>query len=184
MDSFELNKIAGAVLAALLVAFGSGTVLEVVSAGHDKVKPGYVLPVEVASANKGAPAKKKGFEFAEVAKLLPAAKPEVGQGVFKKCSACHTVNEGGKHGQGPNLWEIVGRKRASIEEFKYSKALAEKSDGEWDYESLAAFIHRPKAWAKGTKMAFAGLRSNEDLAALLVYLRSLSASPKPLPAAQ
>ena len=112
---------------------------------------------------------------------MPAAKVDAGQGVFKKCATCHTPNQGGKNGQGPNLWNIVNRDLAASDGFKYSKAMAQKG-GKWDYESLALFLHKPKTWLKGTKMAFAGLKKPQDIANLLAYMQTLSDSPVPFPA--
>ena len=184
MDSWEFNKIAAAVLAALLVIFGVKEVIAIAGGGHAKHagKPGYTLPVEVASAAKtgAAPAAGSGLDFAKVAELLPNANASTGQGVFKKCSACHTPGQGGKNGQGPNLWNIVNRDKGSVEGFKYSKAMAGKG-GKWDFEALALFLHKPKSYLKGTKMAFAGVKNINDLADMLAYLRSLSDSPAPLP---
>lgn len=184
MDSWEFNKIAAAVLAALLVIFGGREVIAISSGGHAEhaSKPGYTLPVEVASASKTgeAPAAPAGLDFAKVVELLPNANPTAGQGVFKKCTACHTPDQGGKNGQGPNLWNIVNRDKGSVDGFKYSKALTDKG-GQWDYESLALFLHKPKSYLKGTKMAFAGIKNVNDLADVLAYLRSLSDSPAALP---
>ncbi len=185
MDSFELNKIAGAVLAALLVIFGGKEIVTIAQGGHSKDhgKPGYTLPVDVASTAKsgGAPAKPKGMDFAKVAELLQSATATAGQSVFKKCITCHTPGEGGKNGTGPNLWNVVNRDFGKVDGFKYSKALLEKG-GKWDYQSLAAFLYKPKQWLKGTKMAFGGLKSSQDIADVIAYLRSLSDSPAPLPA--
>lgn len=182
MDSDTLNWVAMAVLSALLVIFGLPVMFEVFSGGHGKhsAKAGYKLPDAVATADAGQPKAKKGFDFKKVAALVGDASADSGKSVFKKCTTCHTVNEGGKNGQGPNLYDIVGRDRGNVDGFKYSKALIAKG-GKWDYESLAAFIYKPKDWLKGTKMAFAGIKSDKDLANLLVYLQSLSSNPKPLP---
>jgi len=187
MDSNTINWIAMAVLSALLLAFGMPVLLEVMRGGHGgdhHAKAAYALPEpDKTGAGGAAPEAKKGFEFASVASLLSDASADAGKSVFKKCAACHTVNDGGKNGQGPNLWEIVGRARAGVEGFKYSKAMQEKA-GEWDYQSLAEFLHKPNAWLKGTKMRFVGVKSDKDLANMLAYLQSLSAAPKPFPAAQ
>lgn len=187
MDSWELNKIAGAVLGALLIIFGGSTLIEEMSkAGHDKghAKAGFTLPVEVASADGGgsaAPAKKAGPDLAAVFTALQTADAGAGENVFKKCKTCHTPNEGGKNGVGPNLWNIVNSELGKTEGFSYSKALREKG-GKWDYTALAEFLYAPKNWLRGTKMAFGGVKDTGDLANVLAYLRSLSASPAALPA--
>ncbi len=184
MDSEFLNWTAMAVLSALLVAFGLPVAFEVFGGGHGKhsVTVGYQLPDPVASTAQGGTqvAESKGFDFNKVASLFESSSTDAGESVFKKCSTCHTVDEGAKNGQGPNLYDILGRKRANVAEFKFSKALTTKG-GVWDAASLAEFLHKPKAWLKGTKMAFAGLDSEKDLANVLVYLQSLSATPKTLP---
>ncbi len=82
---------------------------------------------------------------------------------------------------GPNLWDVVERPIASATGFAYSKALKAKSGAPWSYESLDGFLTKPKAWAPGTKMSFAGLRKPEQRAAVIAYLRSLSDSPAALP---
>ncbi len=112
--------------------------------------------------------------------LLATADTKRGTGVFKKCKACHTAEQGGKNKIGPNLWEVVGRPKAGIEGFKYSNAL-KGLGGDWTYQDLDHFLAKPKAFAPGTKMSFAGLKKETDRASLIAYLRSLSASPKPLP---
>ncbi len=188
IDSWEFNKIAAAVLAALLVIFGGKEIITVSLKDHGsgKVEAGYKLPVEVADAQTGGndTAKKPaGVDFVKVATLMQAASVEAGLSVFKKCSTCHTPAQGGKNGTGPNLWNIVDKDIGAVADFKYSGAMANK-EGNWNYEALAGFLHKPKKWLKGTKMAFGGLRSEQDIADLLVYLRSLSDSPVALPAVE
>ena len=187
MDSWEFNKIAAAVLSALLVVFGGKEIIHIAEGGHAKhgAKPGYTLPVDTAAtASTASPSgAKKGFDFAKFASLLPKASADSGKGVFKKCVACHTPGKGGKNGQGPNLWDIVNRDMGVVDGFKYSSALKEKG-GKWDFDALANFIKAPKKWLKGTKMAFAGIKNDNDLADLMAYLRSLSDSPADWPAAQ
>lgn len=186
MDSDTLNWAAMAILSALLLAFGMPTMLEVMHGGHGShhAEAAYKLPEPEGTESATAKATtKKGFDFTKVAALLGDATAESGQKVFKKCASCHTVNDGGKNGQGPNLWNIAGRAIGGAEGFKYSKAMAEKG-GEWTYEALAEFLYKPKDYLKGTKMAFAGLKKEKDLANMMAYLQSLSASPKPFPSAQ
>ncbi len=163
MDSFELNKIAGAVLSALLLIFGSTTMLEVMSGGHgdSHAKAAYKLPEPEASASAshGKDAEKAteeaGFDAAKVVALLASANADSGKKLFKQCKACHTETDGGRNGVGPNLWDIVGRGRGAVDGFKYSTAMKEKG-GNWDYASLAAFMHEPKKMAQGHENGLQG----------------------------
>lgn len=183
MDTFEFNKIAGAVLSALLLAFGAGTVQEIFTHGKPTAaKVAYELP-----AYKGAPGGKaaepeKPFEFAQIAPLLKTASVDGGQAVFKRCTACHTVDPGGKSGPtGPNLYGIVGREPATSPTFPRYSAALKGEKGSWTYEKLAKYIHDPRVAVPGNQMAFAGVKDNSELADLLAYLRTLSDKPVPLP---
>ena len=91
-----------------------------------------------------------------------------GEIVFKKCKACHVVEEG-KNKTGPSLYGVVGRAAGSIEGYKYSKAMA-GSGLVWDAETLDAYLTNPKKYLKGTKMAFAGLKKEKDRADVIAYL--------------
>jgi cytochrome c len=188
MTSDTFNWLAMAVLSALLVVFGTPVLVEVLKGGHSDHHgaEGYKLPVEVASAHGGAGADGKaeeaGFSYANVVAKFSEVSADAGERTFKQCAACHTAKEGGKNGIGPNLWDIVGRGKGGIDGFKYSSAMTERG-GVWDFEALANFLHDPKGWLKGTKMAYRGLKKEEDVAAMLLYLRSLSGDPKPLPEA-
>ncbi|KAE9629326.1 c-type cytochrome [Parasedimentitalea maritima] len=107
---------------------------------------------------------------------LPTADLAKGEKAFKKCKACHTVDEGGKKKTGPNLFGIVGAPVAAADGFKYSKAMVGYG-GEWTAERLNAFLTKPKAEIKGTKMSFSGLKKAKDRANLIAYLNSQSAAP-------
>ncbi|WP_424932207.1 c-type cytochrome [Amaricoccus macauensis] len=97
---------------------------------------------------------------------------EAGEKVFRKCKACHMVGEGAKNRVGPTLNGVVGREIASVEDFNYSDAFMEKaSEGMvWDHENLAGYLTDPKGYIPGNKMAFAGLRKEEDVADVIAYL--------------
>ena len=202
MDSFEINKIIGAALAALLLIVGMRVIMDLGSedhgaaGGHHKLAGGYELPApeqpgaSAAAANQPsagvsstqAPAggDASGEGASAVVAMIAKADVKAGQKVFKKCKACHSTAKGGPHKVGPNLWNIVGRAKASAPGFKYSSAMAAKG-GKWTYQDLAAFLARPKAFVKGTKMSFSGLKKAADLANIIAYMRSLSDSPAPLP---
>jgi cytochrome c len=178
MDAFEANKTIGAVLSALLVIFGSKTLMDIGTKHHKAEKPGWALPItEVAAVSKEPAAP---FDPAPVLALLPKASAESGQDSFKKCLQCHTNNKDGRTLTGPNLYGIVTRARASMAGFAYSEAM-KSHPGNWTYEELAKYLHDPKADIPGNKMAFAGIKDNGELADLLAYLRTLSDSPALLP---
>ncbi|MDX2265734.1 MAG: cytochrome c family protein [Hyphomicrobiales bacterium] len=180
MDSFTFNKIAGAVLSALLVIFGGGTLIgELYPDGKGKDFKEIQI-VEVAAVEEAPKAEAAPAEAAPIAQLLASASVETGENAFKRCSACHSVNKGGANGIGPNLYGVVGRPLGAVEGFSYSGALKEKG-GAWDYEALNGFLLNPKGWAPGTKMAFGGIRRDDERAAVIAYLRSLADEPQPLP---
>jgi len=180
MDGFELNKIAGAVLAAMLVIAGGRTLLDIALPKQQPEKAGWALPVREVKPKTAEP--EAPFDAAAVLALLPKANPDNGADVFRKCMACHTSEKGGPNRVGPNLWGIVGRKVAQAPGFeaRYSEAM-KGHGGEWTWEQLAKYLHKPAEAIPGNKMVFAGVPDNADLADLLAYLRTLAESPAPLP---
>lgn len=179
MDAFEFNKIAGAVLTAMLVIAAGKTAADIALKKHKAEKAGWALPVEETVAKKPAePA--APFDVAAVLALLPKASADNGKAVFKKCLACHTPDKGGRNLVGPNLWGVVGRDIAQAPGFAYSEAL-KKHPGKWSWEELAKYLHDPAGSIPGNKMQFPGVKDNADLADLLVHLRGMSDSPAPLP---
>ncbi|MEX0345614.1 MAG: cytochrome c family protein [Rhizobiaceae bacterium] len=181
MDSFELNKIIGAILATVFVVFSVSIVSDAIFASHAPEKPGFIIEAAEAAAG-GEDGEPKGPE--PIGPLLAGADIDKGKSVFKKCAACHTVENGGANKVGPNLWDIVGRAAATHDGFSYSRALKEFAQGgatAWDYENLSLFLLSPKKFVKGTSMGFAGLKKEGDRANIIAYLRTLSDSPAPLP---
>jgi cytochrome c2 len=177
--SLETNKTLAALLTAGIIASGSGVVSRILYHPHVPEENAYVIEVPEAAAQKGEAAT---AEAVPLPALLAQANPEKGASEAKKCAACHSEEKGGAIKIGPPLWGVVGRDIASVEGFEYSDALRGK-EGQWTYENIFEFIHGPKEWAPGTKMTFAGIKSPEGRANLLVYLRTLSDQPVPLPEA-
>jgi cytochrome c len=134
-----------------------------------------------AAMEQGAPAGAvPAGAAAGVVALLGHADAAAGEKDAKKCAVCHSFEESGPAKIGPPLWGVVGRDIASVADFSYSAALTGK-EGAWDYQNLDAFLNEPRGWAPGTKMAFAGLKKPEERADIILYLRSLSSAPAPLP---
>tara|TARA_R110002020_G_scaffold12525_7_gene45912 strand:+ start:6068 stop:6814 length:747 start_codon:yes stop_codon:yes gene_type:complete len=183
MDSFELNKIMGAVLGTLLFVMGAGFVAEAVYHPIEDNGPGYALPEPVADAGGAV---EEAAPEVPLGTLLASADATRGAAAVRKCQSCHNFGEGEPNKQGPHLYDVVGRAEGSVEDFAYSDALlAHNAAGDiWTYENLNAFLTKPSDYAPGTKMAFAGIRTAEERADILAYLQSLSASPVPFPTAE
>ncbi|MBK1659215.1 hypothetical protein CKO45_13320 [Paracraurococcus ruber] len=113
--------------------------------------------------------------------MLGSADPEAGGALFRRqCAVCHSVNEGGRNGVGPNLYDVVGKPHGHLENFNYSAAL-KAHQGPWNYDELDRWLANPQGYAPGTRMGFVGLKDPKDRANVIAYLRSLSANPVPLP---
>ncbi len=176
MDTMTVNKIAGALLGSGLLVMGLNILAD--SVYHAEKPEQAAIAIEVAEGGSETAAAEE--QKVSLATLLASANADEGQKVFKKCSSCHTNEEGGANKTGPNLYGIVGRPIGTHDGYSYSNALKEKSSENWSYENIYAFLANPKGFANGTKMAFK-LSKSEDRANLLAYLQTLSGSPVPFP---
>jgi cytochrome c len=179
MDSFELNKIVAAILMVALLVIGIGKFSDIIFHVEKPKTPGYLVEVEqvtsVSSSTKIAVEKK-----IDISALMAMGDVALGEKIFKKCAACHSIIKGGKNNIGPALYNVVGRKTGIVTDYKYSKALA-SFNKEWTFEELNGYLIKPAKWIKGTKMAFAGLRKEKDRASVIKYLNQNSDNPVPLP---
>jgi cytochrome c len=180
MDSFEFNKIMGALLATCLALLALNITSEAIFAHHklDPDKAGYKIEVK-AEAHGGAEVKAAPEE--PFGKLLASATVERGQSAAKACLACHNFQKGGPNGtSAPNLYGVVGRARATASGFGYSDAMKAKG-GEWTLEDLNKFLTKPSDVVPGTKMTYAVPKASQR-ADVIAYLNSLADNPKPLAA--
>ncbi|WP_395685519.1 c-type cytochrome [Aestuariivirga sp.] len=182
MDSFEFNKIAGAVLGTALLVFGLSELSKIVYHTDKPEQQGFAVAVAETEGEASEATEEAAAPAESLGKLLASADATKGQAVFKACAACHDPSKGGANKVGPNLWGIVGRNHGIHEGFSYSEAMAALKDKPWDYEALNAFLISPKTAIPGTKMAYGGLKKETDRANLLAYLATLSDSPVPFPA--
>lgn len=181
MDSFEFNKIAGALLGSLLFLMGLGILAETIFATPAKFAAGYALPS--AEDKPAAATADTGAKAEPLPVLLAKADPAKGQALAKVCTSCHAFEKGGANKIGPGLWGIVDAKKGAHEGFNYSAALKERAaKGEtWSFDNLDKFIANPKGYIQGTAMGYAGMKEADRRADILAYLRTLADSPVALP---
>ena len=172
MDSFEINKILGALLFTCLCLHSLNIAAEAVFHPAKPAKPGF----EVAVAERPSAGAAAATPDEPIEKLLASADISKGENAAKKCAACHTFGKGEPNRVGPNIYGVVGRDRASVPNFNYSAALKGKP-GKWTVEDLNAFLANPRGFVPGTTMSFAGLPRGSERADVIAYMNSKSDSP-------
>ena len=181
MDSFEINKIIASILLVALLIIGISKVSNIVFNVDKLESPAYKVELpDNDTKNISVEDTVKVEDKVDISALMALGDITHGEKVFKKCSACHSIEAGGSNKIGPALYNVVGRKIAAVEDYKYSKALVEYNKN-WSFEELNGFLIKPQKWIKGTKMAYAGLRKEKDRASVILYLNKYSDNPLPLP---
>jgi len=179
MSGFELNKIAGSILLASLIAMVAGTIVNILYKPnlHPKQR-GYSVAVTDTPDSSAASAPDTPVD---IQALMKTANAEVGANLIKKCMACHSIAKDGPNKIGPHLWNVIDRTKGSVSDYSYSAAMTAKG-GKWDYNDLFYMIHKPSQFLPGTKMSFAGLSKPQEVADVIEYLRlHVSDNPVPLP---
>lgn len=170
------NTIAGWVLAGAIAALG----LSILSGKYFHADK-HERPETLGFVIEGVESSGGGAEEVPISALLADADIAAGEAVFKKCVACHTIDQGGANGIGPNLYGALGKSHGHVPGFAYSDALT-SVPGNWDFESMDEWLTSPRKYAPGTKMTFAGLGKPEDRANLIAYMNTKGSNlPYPEP---
>ena len=178
MDSFELNKVLGAVLGTCLALLSLNIAAGAIFTSHNPEKPGY----EIAALEQDSHGKPAEAAVAEEPLPVRFASADVGRGEnsAKKCAACHTFGKGEPNRVGPNLWGVVGRPKATEAGFNYSAAMKSQK-GNWTPEELDVYLTNPRGMVPGTNMTFAGIPRGKERAEVITFLNTKSDKPVELP---
>jgi cytochrome c len=179
MHSGELNKYLGALLGACLALMAVHLASGAIFSTPAPAKPGYVIEVKQEQPGGGEAAKPTEQP---IETLLASASVDHGTTLAKQCAICHNFQEGQGPKVGPDLYDVVGRKIASVAGFNYSSALKAVS-GNWTFDELNKWLTDPRGMVPGTAMTFAGLPNEKQRADIIAYLDTLSKNPVPLPKA-
>ncbi|MEL6686213.1 MAG: cytochrome c family protein [Pseudomonadota bacterium] len=175
MDPLGNNKIFAAILGAALVFMMIRMLPEMLMHNEAPKVPAYIVgELETSEVEEEI---ELPFPQAEWVAAMDA---ERGARVFRNCTSCHTLEDGGANGTGPGLWNVVGAEKGVVPGFAYSEAMG-STGTVWGYEELDGFLEKPKSWLPGTKMNFVGIRKESDRAAVIEYLRLASNNPLPQP---
>jgi len=174
-----MNKIIVSIVLAIILVLGIGKITDVIYYVEKPEKSAYQVEsiTTVASTSSETGSETTGSQ--NIMAIFASTSAADGAKVFKKCAACHSVNQGGSNKIGPALWGVLGRQVGSVAEYKYSKAMA-AYEKNWSFEEMDGFLLKPKEWIKGTKMSFAGLKNDKERAAVILYLNENTDSPLPI----
>ena len=172
-----MNKIIASIILTVILVLGINKITDIIFDVEKPEKSAYqvasvstITETTSASLNTGS---------GDIMALLASANVADGEKIFKKCAACHSIAKDGGNKIGPALWGVLGRKAGSIADYKYSKAMTAYGKP-WSFEEMNGFLTKPKAWLKGTKMSFAGLKNEKDRAAVILYMNKNTDIPLPL----
>ena len=172
-----MNKIIVSIILVVILVLGINKITDVIFYVEKPEKSAYQVDsvTTVASTTTA-----ESSDAQNIMALFASTNAAEGAKVFKKCAACHSINQGGKNKIGPKLWNVMFRPVGSVTDYKYSKALSGyKKD--WNWEEMNGFLIKPSTWIKGNKMGFAGLKKEKDRASVILYLNQKGDSPKQLP---
>ncbi len=174
-----MNKIIVSVVLTLMLVVGINKMTDVIYNVQKPEKSAYQVASTTTATSASEEKASHDSQTGDIMALLASASVADGEKVFKKCAACHSIAKGGSNKIGPALYNVLGRPAGSLPDYKYSKAMV--AHGKiWTAEEMNGFLIKPKDWIKGTKMSYAGLKSAEERAAVIVFMNQNSDNPIPL----
>ena len=175
-----MNKIIVSVVFTIILVLGINKITDTIYYVEKPEKSAYQVASDTTSASaKSTETSSTSSESGDIMTLFASTSATEGAKIFKKCTACHSIAEGGGNKIGPALYGVLGRKIGSFPDYKYSKAMAAYGKS-WTFEEMNGFLIKPKDWIKGTKMSFAGLKNEKERAAVILYMNENTNSPLPL----
>jgi len=174
-----MNKIIASIILALLLVLGINKITDIIFYVEKPEKSAYQVASVATATTAETTSTSSSAGSGEIMALLASASVADGEKVFKKCATCHSIAKGGGNKIGPALWGVLGRQAGSVSDYKYSKAMATHGKP-WSFEEMNSFLIKPKNWIKGTKMSFAGLKSEKNRATVILYLNENTDNPLPL----
>ena len=172
-----MNKIIVSIVLVIILILGINKITDVIYYVEKPEKSAYQVATETTVASTASAETSSGT--GDIMAVFASTSAAEGAKVFKQCLACHSIAEGGKNKIGPALWGVLGRQAGSLQDYKYSKAMAAHGK-KWSFEEMNGFLIKPKDWIKGTKMSFAGLKNAKERAAVILYMNENTNSPLPL----
>ena len=173
-----MNKIIVSIVLAIILVLGIDKMADVIYNVKKPETSAYQVNVTTVASTE-TQTNSESSQDGDIMALFASVSSADGAKVFIKCSACHSISEGGANKIGPALWGVLGRQAGSVSGYKYSKAMAAHGKV-WSFNEMNGFLIKPKDWIKGTKMSFAGLKNAKDRAAVIIYMNENSSNPLPL----
>ena len=173
-----MNKIIVSIVFAIILISGINKITEVIYSVEKPEKSAYQV-AEVAGTTTNSEKTSVSSDSGNIMAIFALTSASEGEKIFRKCTACHSIAQGGGNKIGPALWGVLGRKVGSLSDYKYSKAMAAHGKA-WTFDEMNGFLIKPKEWIKGTKMSFAGLKNLKERAAVILYLNANTENPLPL----
>ena len=174
-----MNKIVVSIVLAVILVLAINKITDVIFHVEKPEKSAYQVASITATSTTSTKTSSENSESGSIVALFAATSATDGEKIFKKCAACHSIDQGGANKIGPALWGVLGRQAGSISNYKYSKAMVTYGKT-WSFEEMNGFLIKPKDWIKGTKMSFAGLKNAKDRAAVILYMNENSSNPLPI----